>query len=71
MKLLPRIIGDVSGVLVRADLVKFAKHKPEIGEHDASLKTVYDIVERTKAAPSVPGPTAMPAVEKEGAYVGA
>jgi hypothetical protein len=55
MKLLPRIIGDVSEVLVRADLVKFAKHKPEIGEHDASLKSVYDVVERTKAAPSPSG----------------
>ena len=74
MKLLPRITGDISDVLVRADLVKFAKHKPEIGEHDASLKTVYDIVERTKAAPSTPsapGQTATPAVEKEGAHVGA
>ncbi len=55
MKLLPRIIGDVSAVLVRADLVKFAKHMPEIGEHDASLKSVYDVVERTKAAPSPSG----------------
>ena len=74
MKLLPRIITDVSEVLVRADLVKFAKHKPEIGEHDASLKAVYDIVERTKAAPSTPAApvqTAMPVVEKEGAHVGA
>jgi len=55
MKLLPRIIGDVSEVLVRADLVKFAKHTPELGEHDASLKSVYDVVERTKAAPSPSG----------------
>lgn len=61
MKLLPRLIGDVEDVLVRADLVKFAKHKPEVGEHDASLKTVYDIVERTKAAPSGPGQPASPA----------
>ena len=57
MKLLARIIGDVEEVLVRADLVKFAKHAPEIGEHDASLKTVYDIVERTKAAPGGTGQT--------------
>jgi hypothetical protein len=54
MKLLPKIIRDVEDVLVRADLVKFAKHKPEIGEHDASLKSVYDVVERTKAALSPP-----------------
>jgi hypothetical protein len=80
MKLLPRIIGDVSEVLVRADLVKFAKHKPEIGEHDASLKSVYDVVERTKAAPtpSAPGQPAplatgrspKAAADKEGAHVG-
>jgi len=77
-KLLPRIIGEVSEVLVRADLVKFAKHKPEIGEHDASLKTVYDIVERTKAAPAAqtaappPGEAAPPGAErKEGVHVGA
>lgn len=92
MKLLPRIIGDVEDVLVRADLVKFAKHKPEIGEHDASMKTVYDVVERTKAALSAaaqpvpaqlarptadhpatpsPGQAPKPAVDKEGAHVGA
>lgn len=61
MKLLPRIINDVSEVLVRADLVKFAKHRPEIGEHDASLKAVYEVVERTKAAPSAPAQTGSPA----------
>ena len=60
MKLLPRIIGDVEDVLVRADLVKFAKYKPEIGEHDASLKTVYDIVERrAHLGPGQPRPAAL------------
>jgi hypothetical protein len=61
MKLLPKITREVEDVLVRADLVKFAKHKPEIGEHDASMKSVYDVVERTKAAPSAaaqPAPSA-------------
>jgi hypothetical protein len=60
MKLLPRIVGQVSETLVRADLVKFAKHKPEVGEHDASMKAVYDVVERTKAAPSTTGHASPP-----------
>jgi hypothetical protein len=61
MKLLPRIVGDVTEVLVRADLVKFAKHRPDIGEHDASMKAVYEVIERTKAAPS-----ALPPPDAEG-----
>jgi hypothetical protein len=75
MKLLPRIIGGVAEVLVRADLVKFAKHTPDIAEHDASMKSVYEVIERSKAAPAAPAapaqaPPAGAVAEKEGAHVG-
>lgn len=48
MRLLPRLVDQVDGVLRLSDLVKFAKHSPDIRAHDESMKAVYDIVERTK-----------------------
>jgi hypothetical protein len=71
MKLLPRIVGGVEEVLLRADLVKFAKHRPEVGEHDASLKLVYEVIERTKAAPSKPEPASSAPPQREDTHVAA
>jgi hypothetical protein len=42
--------AEIEDLLRRADLVKFAKLEPGIAEHEAGMKTAYDIVERTRAA---------------------
>jgi hypothetical protein len=53
-----RMPGELSGkaetLLRRADLVKFAKHAPEVPEHEESVRTVYDFVERTKITEQAP-----------------
>ena len=55
-----RMSGDLSGraesLLRRADLVKFAKHAPGVPEHEESLRTAYDFVERTKIVEQAPAP---------------
>jgi hypothetical protein len=39
---------DAEEMLRLADLVKFAKYQPDIPEHDQTLQTAFDIVEKTR-----------------------
>ncbi len=48
------VSGEVEEILRRADLVKFAKHKPVIAEHEQTLRGAYSIVEKTRSAAVTP-----------------
>jgi hypothetical protein len=60
--------GEIEGILRSADLVKFARFVPALDEHERSLVSAYEIVEKTKPA-TVPAPG--PDEEREKVYVGA
>jgi len=53
--------NEIERVLRRADLVKFARFVPAVPDHEESLSTAFDIVEKTKlrevATPSLEQPT--------------
>ncbi len=53
-RLRPAISSQVEEVLRRADLVKFAKHKPVMTEHEQTMKQACSIVEQTRAPAAVP-----------------
>jgi hypothetical protein len=48
------VSGEVEEVLRRADLVKFAKHKPVMAEHEQTLTRAYSIVEKTRTTAPTP-----------------
>jgi hypothetical protein len=52
------LLGKADRLLRRADLVKFAKHKPATPEHDESMQIVYDVVERTRITETAAAPGA-------------
>jgi hypothetical protein len=54
LNLRPTVSGEVEDILRRADLVKFAKHKPVIVEHEQTLRGAYSIVEKTRPAAVTP-----------------
>ncbi len=49
LHLRPAISEEIEEVLRRSDLVKFAKHKPVMAEHEQTLKRARSIVEKTRA----------------------
>lgn len=59
LKLTPRVVERMEGILLRADLVKFAKHRPEMNEHDETMIAAREFVDRTRPvtlSPAVPAP---------------
>jgi hypothetical protein len=53
LRMKEELLGKADGLLRRADLVKFAKHQPVLNEHEESMQTAYDFVERTKIVEQV------------------
>ena len=47
------LCGDAGRILRQADLVKFAKFLPPISEHEESLITAYNLVDKTKRIETV------------------
>jgi hypothetical protein len=54
LHLRPAVSDEIEEVLRRADLVKFAKHKPVMAEHEQTLKQACTIVEKTRAPATPP-----------------
>ena len=48
------VYNSLKQILVVADLLKFAKHKPLVGENDLSLKNSYLFIEQTKEKEPLP-----------------
>jgi hypothetical protein len=60
-------IKDLKLLFQTADLVKFAKHSPELNENDANLVKAVDFINQTKEAETdtkIPQPTEITIVEK-------
>ena len=70
LKLAPRVVERMEGILVRADLVKFAKHHPAISEHDETMVAAREFVERTRPVTLSPAAPA-PGEKEDAAHVGA
>jgi hypothetical protein len=65
-RLPPAVVGDLESILRNADLVKFAKHKPAVSEHEVAMAQTYAIIEKTRVVePSTV--SAKEAVENVGA----
>lgn len=45
---------ETERILRRADLVKFAKYQPDIGEHEEMFTVAMDIVDKTASVPAAP-----------------
>lgn len=61
-------IQELKSLFLTADLVKFAKHNPEMNENDANLVSAMDFVNETKVAEDEnkkPEPTEITIVEKQ------
>ena len=59
LKLPPRVVERLENILRRADLVKFAKHRPELDEHDETMVAAREFVDRTRPvtlSPAQPAP---------------
>ena len=48
------LLHSTEAVLRTADLVKFAKHSPSMGEHERAMEAVYVFVDRTKIVDMAP-----------------
>jgi hypothetical protein len=62
------LLNEIEEMLRSADLVKFAKQRPGINEHENAMALVYDIIDRTKIVPMTPVPVQE---GKEGVHAGA
>jgi hypothetical protein len=54
IKLAGDLLRSIEKVLRRADLVKFAKLRPDVPEHEEVMTVAYDVVERTKIVVMTP-----------------
>jgi hypothetical protein len=60
----PDLLESCEGLLRRADLVKFARYVPGMGDHETTLQGAYTFVERTREVRMTP------AESGEGSHVG-